>query len=424
MLLRFSVRNFHSFREVQTLDLCAVASCKERLEENTALTFGGRTRALKSAAIYGANASGKTNLFVAARLFRALICQSFPLDAFIPVAPFLFDADSRTKPTEMEAVFTIGDIRYRYGFSATREAFLKEWLYATSADTNRTRTLFLRDGSSETPVIDVGASFPKDANVLVERTRPSALFLSVCAQFAIKEVESIVSYLINNLLWISWDKDLHDGARYTMDCLANGREVEPIETFIRQTDPAIQRIELQDLGTSDATDISPSKRKRLCFLPPYGTEVLPIEQFCSLGTLKSIQLAGPLFHALKTGATLFVDELDARLHPILSKAIIELFNSAQTNPNCAQIIFTTHDTNLLSASVMSASGEKERLLRRDQIYFIERDAAFASHLYSLIEFKRQGNGVRKDASYEKDYLAGLYGAIPYLGAFNLRKKAP
>lgn len=285
MLLRFSVRNFHSFREVQPLDLCAVASCKERLEENTALTFGGRTRALKSAVIYGANASGKTNLFLAARLFRALVCQSFPLDAFIPVVPFLFDADSRTKATEMEAIFTIGDIRYRYGFSATREAFLKEWLYATSANTNRSRMLFLRDGSSEAPVIDIGVSFPRDANVLAKRTRPSALFLSVCAQFAIKEAESIVSYLINNLLWISWDKDLHDGARYTMDCLANGREAESIETFIRQTDPAIQKIELQDIGTSDATDVSPAKRKKLCFLPPYGTEVLPIEEFCRLERL-------------------------------------------------------------------------------------------------------------------------------------------
>jgi AAA15 family ATPase/GTPase len=129
--------------------------------------------------------------------------------------------------------------------------------------------------------------------------------------------------------------------------------------------------------------------------------LLDIDTHESEGTKKLFALAGPILKILKEGKTLIIDELDARLHPLLTEAIIRLFNSNETNPNNAQLVFTTHDTNLLT----------NKLFRRDQIWFTEKNKVGATDLYSLAEFK----GVRSDASYEKDYIAGKYGAIPFIG---------
>lgn len=133
-------------------------------------------------------------------------------------------------------------------------------------------------------------------------------------------------------------------------------------------------------------------------------EFFDLEKQESEGTQKMIALSGPLTDTLERGSTLLIDELDARLHPLLSQAIIKLFNSAETNPNHAQLIFTTHDTNLLS----------HKLWRRDQLWFTEKQENGASDLYSLAEYK----GVRSDAAFAKDYIQGRYGAIPYLGGLS------
>jgi AAA15 family ATPase/GTPase len=115
---------------------------------------------------------------------------------------------------------------------------------------------------------------------------------------------------------------------------------------------------------------------------------------------------------------MMVDELDCKLHPMLVRQIIRLFNSQSSNPKNAQLIFNTHDTNLLNDTVYNPQKKRyEKLLRRDQICFVERDSDYASHIYSLVEFQKDGNLIRTDASYEKDYLNGLYGSIPYIGNF-------
>lgn len=129
-------------------------------------------------------------------------------------------------------------------------------------------------------------------------------------------------------------------------------------------------------------------------------EIFDIDSHESEGTKKLFSLAGPLMDTLKNGRILFIDEFDARLHPLITYEIIRLFNSNKTNPKNAQIIFATHDTNLLS----------NKLFRRDQIWFAEKDKGGATHLYSLAEYK-----VRNDASFENDYIQGKYGAIPFIG---------
>ena len=147
---------------------------------------------------------------------------------------------------------------------------------------------------------------------------------------------------------------------------------------------------------------------------------LPLELLGSFGTQKAFELAGPIFKAISNGQLLFIDELDSRLHPIVTREIIKLFNNARTNPKSAQLVFNTHDTNLLNCKVYSTvRKKKEQLLRRDQIYFVERTGEFVSKMYSLVDFKYEdGASVRNDASFEKEYLAGVYGAIPFIGDFD------
>ena len=148
-----------------------------------------------------------------------------------------------------------------------------------------------------------------------------------------------------------------------------------------------------------------------------GQVQLPFDGLESLGTKKAFALAGPIIDTLKTGSVLIVDELDSRLHPIFTRQIVKLFNSCKTNPLNAQLVFNTHDTNLLSYKLYDEkTGKDEYMFRRDQIFFAEKDNVEATHIYSLIEFKKKDDKkVRNDASFEKDYLNGIYGAIPYIG---------
>ena len=149
----------------------------------------------------------------------------------------------------------------------------------------------------------------------------------------------------------------------------------------------------------------------------YGQSI-PLESIASRGTFKAFHVAGPMFEALGSGGVMMVDELDCRLHPILVRQIIRMFNSRASNPKNAQLIFNTHDTNLLNDKVYNVEKDRyENLLRRDQVYFVERDGDYVSHIYSLIEFQKDGKVIRSDASFEKDYLNGLYGSIPYIGSF-------
>lgn len=417
MIIRFSVENFHSFRESQTLHLAAVPSCKERLEENTFLGWGDRLRLLRSVALYGANASGKTNFFLAVRCFHQLVTLPQVLDT-LPADVFLFAGATRERPVTFEIEWVQEETCYRYGFSMTREKFVREWLYAKPLQTRRERALFLRDHHTEEDVIEVRSAFEGADEAIIRKTRSQALFLSTCGQFAVPEAEKILAFFKTQLLTVIWSADLSFGAEFTLNCLKEGRNADQIKQFVRQTDPCIADLWVEEEASTApvAQGFAPEKRKRLWFSAQGSDQRYLVEQFSSLGTFKALQLAGPIFESLSRGSALFVDELDARLHPILTQAILRLFNSSESNPHNAQLIFNTHDTNLLNTALYDAQGKKHFLLRRDQVYFMERDATFSSHLYSLIEFgKQQKKSIRKNEAFERDYLEGLYGAIPFLG---------
>lgn len=417
MLIRFSVENFLSFATKQTLDLTTVSTCKERLEENT-FDFCNESL-LKSVVIYGANASGKSNLILALSFFCRLVTTSSKESISseeIPVIPFLLNQRNQNEASKFEIEFLYDQKKYRYGFHATKQMIVCEWLY------EQDKLVFARAFDNEEDIIQVENVWKK-AHGLEDRTRKNALFLSVCAQFAVPEAEKILEYFATKLHIISGERP-ERFRNYTSNHVYSGEYRNDILTFLRNADTHIVdlTVDKRELENAEISNRKYFDIRSHHNIYDQSGQVVGQTQFSfdgleSLGTKKAFALAGPIIDTLKTGTTLIVDELDSRLHPVFTRRIVKLFNSSKTNPLNAQLVFNTHDTNLLSYKVYDKKSDKnEYMFRRDQIYFAEKDNVEATHIYSLIEFKKKDNkSVRNDASFEKDYLNGIYGAIPYIG---------
>lgn len=413
MLLEFSVANYLSFHERVTFSLVAAPELDEQdgLLENTFEAPGG-IRLLKSALIYGANASGKSNLVRAARFARTLILSSAKetqVGEPIDVKPFLLDPDAAAQGSSFELVWVADGIRYRYGFTVNAARVLEETLARSSAGDDADVVLFRRDTSG----IHVGETFPEGRDI-VAKTRSNALFLSVAAQLNGEESQRILDWFRNHFAFAS---GLQDGGLlgFTMEQVRAGVWSDEILRLAREADLGITGISAREITPEMLPSYLPEDtRKKVISLAPMtlmvrhgifdGTGQLAREiEFAldqeSEGTQKFLALAGPLLDVLKNAMTLFMDELDARLHPRLSRAVLSLFHK-DSNPNDAQLVAATHDTNLLD----------RQLLRRDQIWFTEKDPRGATKLYSLAEFD-----LPPEARYERDYLLGKYGAVPILG---------
>lgn len=426
MLVSFTVQNAYSFYDAQTLNARAVKTCKERQDEATFKPFEARDeRLVKTLAIYGANASGKSNIFYALADMRDTVLTSAAESQTgerLNAMPFLFNEASVSQPSSYVLEFVLGEYQYKYGYSATGAAVVGEYLVRKVAKGRVYKEVFSRavvDGRNK---ICCDKSFGAD-ELVVSKTRTNALFLSTCAMLAVPEAERIVDYFARRLKVIPADR-MTTG--FTSKAFQDGRHQPEIIRFLKMTDPGIGAVEVLPFkketgrilpdGTKEVvTDYEPQVRPVLKD-GSVSQKALPLLSIASLGTAKAFSLAAYIFDALETGAVLVLDELDSRLHPLLTKEIIRLFNGAETNPRNAQLVFNTHDTNLLGVRVYDATaGKRVYLLRRDEIYFVEKNGEMCSKVYSLIDFKKDGLSVRKDASYEKDYLAGLYGAIPYIG---------
>lgn len=426
MLVQFTVENYRSFKERNTFSMRAanIAAPEKRVDQENTFEETG-VSLLKAAAIYGANASGKSNFVKALGFMRRFVLNSAregQATDRIPSEPFRLSTETIDAPTMVEIIFILKGDRYRYGFEVTRKQVIGEWLYRTR--TTREMKLFEREHTT----IDVGSSF-KEGRGLEDRTRENALFLSVVAQFNGSIAGEVVQWLDDLNIRIGVN-DLSDRLDTTRQMAAGGYHNE-IVGFVKGLDLGIEDIETVEREprvkvelTSDGDpEASPPYELDRVFrdLMEYGktrvrtihrvydsegrsvtSRPFDLEQHESEGTKKLFGLAGQLIGTLNAGHVLVVDELDARLHPLITCAIIELFQNPKTNPRNAQLIFTTHDTNLLSNT----------RFRRDQIWFAEKDRRGGTHLYSLIEYK-----VRNDASFEKDYIKGRYGAIPYIGDF-------
>lgn len=425
MLIEFEVGNFLSFREPVRLSMVAAAPIKEFRADN--VFAAGRYRLLKSAVVYGANASGKTNLLSAFVRMRWLVLNSSretqasePID----VMPFKLDSDTEGKPSRFEATFLADGVRYRYGFEVDRKRVHAEWLF--EAKKVAEIALFLRRQEG----IDVQPGF-KEGNGIEPRTRDNALFLSVVAQFNGPIATRILEWFGH--LWPL--HGLHDdsyavrsvemlqdaGLRSRIielvraadlgieDMTAKEEKMDPGETLRLLSEEGRRRF-LKDMEGTRVFTVS-SVHGKYAGGVRVGTAVLDFDDEESDGTNKFFRLAGPLLDSLATGSVVILDELDAKLHPLLTRSIVRLFNSKETNPRNAQLIFGTHDTNLLN---WQGSGG----FRRDQIWFVEKNQQGATDLYSLAEFKLPTGGkVRNDAAIERNYIHGRYGAIPFIGDF-------
>ena len=429
MLIYFTVGNFLSFYGPQTLKMTAAPSCKERIEDNTYVEQ--KRRLLLSSVIYGANASGKSNLYKAMLFFQRLVlssAQDMQGQALLSLKGMRNQLNSEAKatPTSFEIAFFLDGSEYRYGFEATHERIVREWLYEGK------KACFLRTIVNGEDTIQIEKSWAK-ANGLEERTRDNALFLSVCATFAIDQAEKIAAWIGQRFIMISAaEPGVFTG--YTLARIQQNQAFkDKVVAFLKNADMNVEGIELVNneitlpVSNKDGSVLLQKQNVVSIFTRHHvyakngtieGETLLPFESHESLGTQKALALAGPIIHALETGSVLVIDELDSRLHPVFTRQIVKMFNSSRDNPHHAQLIFNTHDTNLLSFKVYNPqTKEDEYLYRRDQIFFTEKDNCERTHLYSLIEFKEQSTGrkVRNDASFEKDYLNGLYGAIPFIG---------
>lgn len=418
MLVAFTVGNFRSFYEPVTLNLTAarISSRSPELDTNATFTVNPDLALLTSAGIYGANASGKSNLVRALMFMRSLVRDSSKesqSDEPIDTVPFRLSVGAADQPSYFEVVFLIDSITYRYGFEVTQSEIVSEWLFY--APFKKETYLFIREGNE----IQVGRAF-KGASGLKSRTRVNALFLSVAAQFNAPIAIKVMEWF-RRLGVISGLSDT--GYRgYSVKAFAEGRLTEKISDLIKNLDIGIKDIQVNKIDREELVlpKDMPEELKNLVLkgLPDEvfhlttthatfnqdgsqgGDEVFDMDEE-SEGTQKLFSLAGPILDTLTNGKILVVDEMEARLHTLITRALVGLFNNGQTNPQNAQLIFATHDTNLLAKD----------LFRRDQIWFVEKDRRGASQLYSLVELK-----VRNDASFEKEYLQGRYGAIPMLGS--------
>jgi len=411
MLVEFTLGNFRSIAEKVTLSMIAgqikSAPYAQRIDEENVIRVDDKLSLLKTAAIYGANASGKSNIL------SALITMGTFMDSSVramergklPFMPFLLIDGYQEKPSHFEIVFLMEGLQYRYGFEISAARVEREWLYFVP--TIREALLFRREGDD----IKVMDSF-KGGKGLEPRVAPQALFLTVARDFNVQLAKDIFqwTYCFPSM------SDSSDASMFMIQCLEEKKLNTEIVDFMTRLDVGISDIQVFPVSKkNDDEDIDPGRIRPKSYRvetlhttfdrkgSPLANVKFNMRTQESEGTQKLFSMSGKIVEVLMHGQILAVDEMDARLHPALTRKIVELFHSTESNPRNAQLIFATHDTNLLD----------HRLFRRDQIWFAEKNRVGATDLYSLAELK-----VRNDASYERDYIDGRYGAIPFPGSFD------
>ena len=411
MLIEFSVGNFRSFYEPVTLSMLA-ANSKEKKEKESSLFSAGKRHLLKSAIIYGANASGKSNLVKAFAIMRRMVLHSTRGNSEdeLPVEPFLLRHDSPIEPTYFQVVVQLGTVQYRYGFRATRHKIIEEWLYRTA---KRESLLFGRDEESG---IICGTGFPEGRGVEM-RTRANSLFLTTVDQWSNGKNSAVALIQWFNTTGVISGLRNDPYFLYTATKLAEAGEsgksiLSYLDSFRLGFDslkvkkekvgpPQFRQMKREDSADEEEWFTIDFKTEHTIYDDHGATEEsieFDLEEQESSGTKKIIALAGPILDTLKRGELLWIDELEAQLHPLLTRTLIEQFLSTTTNPHNAQLIFTTHDDTLLN------------LFRRDQIWFAEKNEREITRLRSLVQYK----DVRLEANFSAEYRKGRYGAIPHI----------
>lgn len=418
MLVQFRFKNFKSFRDEAVLDLSAtkITEFAERV-----VSIGGE-RLLRAAAIYGANASGKSNVYEALLYMSIYVKDSFNYgdekESFVQYRPipFLLDSTSETEDSLFEVYFMLPDDSkgkmYHYGFCVNHEGVTEEWLNTKAKTARKYKAIFYRNEKEGEKELDLSGLSKSSRDNIEAALDSRVLIASLGAKLNVEICKSVRDWFLANkfsnfgnpMMNVVLSRRMPRG--FIEDESVQQRVVDYFSSFDRSIKGFnVERMTMDETVQGERYRIDAFHKKFDCdVIVP-----LPLE-WESAGTLKMFALYPELQSVLEKGSVFVVDELNARLHPLLVRNFVLLFLNPKINVHHAQLIFTTHDTWQLS----------NRLLRRDEIWFTEKDERGASALYSLADIADEGGThVRKDVSYEKNYLLGKYGAIPDLKDMNI-----
>lgn len=425
MLAQFTVENFLSFKDETVFSMLAA---DEEPHRNHIIKNGRgkKISLLRAAALYGANASGKSNLIKAITFARNLIVNGTQSGQMLNVIPFKLSRETLERPSRFEFIFKQAGIVYSYGFKLNSNRILEEWLFATQQ--NKEELCFKRKTSAREKVSVQFGDFLTEKNTngkeflefIALGTRPNQLFLTEGADKNVGTIKPVFDWFQTMLVILYADSANNTLA---LDIANNKQLISFITSFLQSVDTGIDKVKVEatlldhnkmypvdeffrDFATYGFTENlniirRGDQRVRIELKTEHRSEnEISIEFYLeeeSEGTQRLMHLLPTLFEVQNTEKVIFIDELDRRLHPLLSRTFVE---AALAGKKKSQMIFTTHDTNLLDLD----------LLRRDEIWFVEKDKSGASHLYSLAEFK-----LRPDLPIQKGYLQGRFGAIPFIG---------
>ncbi|MCW8966254.1 MAG: ATP-binding protein [Candidatus Pacearchaeota archaeon] len=419
MLVEFNVTNFKSIRSKQTFSMTKAKG--DELEESNSFQSEGATplNLLRSAAIYGPNASGKSNFIEAMSAMKRIVEDSateLRRGDKLPVDPFRLDPEMRESATEFEVVFISKGTRYQYGFAATQERIVEEWMIAFPK--GRAQNWFSRFwiGKENEYDWEMGSSLSGKKQLWREATRSNALFLSTAVQLNSEQLQPVYDWFSDTLRTTTvtaWSPGFTAGL-----CCKDSENKKRVLNLLKAADLDIKDISVKKklFDESDLSDDLPKEAKSRILERMKGKEI--IDELYMLhedsegnliafdfeeesdGTQKLFSFAGPWLDVLKNGYVLFVDELHDNLHPKIVQFLVDLFHSSETNTSNAQLVFTTHETTILN----------QNIFRRDQIWFCEKGKDHATTVYPLTDFSPRK--VRENL--ELSYLAGRYGAVPYI----------
>lgn len=397
MLCQFTVRNFKSIRDAVTFDMQATAISEH---EDRIIKDKDEELYLPVSAVYGPNGGGKSNVLEAlhslvTKVLRPLYATSNNEEIAIKmkklvIEPFAFDEETRNKPTEFELFFRTEMAEYRYELTVKREIIEYERLDRIKLDTGRKSALFERD---EDEITLKGAFSRLKTSDELSDTLPLLSYLGI-------------TYRKNEVV-----QDVLDWFDEEINFLNYGNPMQELRMAVSKSEDVkklmLQMIQEMDLDIVDFRVEEKENDRIEVFtkhvIDEYEAELNLFDE--SSGTKKLFGLLPFIAKSLLKGTTLVIDELDAKIHPVLLKYLIMTFSDMEKNKKGAQLIFTSHDLSTMNSEVF----------RRDEIWFVAKGNRQNSKLYSLVEFKnKKGESVRKDAKFDKQYLEGKYGADPYL----------
>ncbi|MFC0544475.1 AAA family ATPase [Kutzneria chonburiensis] len=407
MLLRFRTANHRSLRDEVELSLVSQPR-KGESKPTSALP-----ETVRVAGIYGANASGKSNILDAMGFLAKAVANSYsgwsPTGG-VPRVPFLLDPASRLASSLYEIDFVFQGVRHTYGFEVDDQRVRAEWLYSYPTG-SRKRTLFERDGDT----FRFGRTLTGSNSVIAGLVRPNSLFLSVAAA-------NSHPLLIELFRWVERFKPTSEFGSETFDRVVAAISANMVgsnaqfDAWIKVADLGVDRVYFEADGKISEADspeaiVDHFKNGKIKFThvtPGYGPVDFSFEGE-SAGTRMWLALAGYVIPRIALGLVVMVDEVDSSLHPKLSAALIQMFKDPLINKNGAQLLFTSHDVSLLGNLI------DDEILDRDEVWFTEKDRAGATSLFPLTDFQP-----RRGENFERAYLQGRYGAVPYVDIDELR----